>query len=328
MQPIVAISSGEPAGIGPDIIIQIAQKKRQELLLVFGDPDVFLERAQQLNLPLKIESFSQANNITTDAATLTFHPISCPSPVIAGHVSPSNAPYVLQCISQAVESCVNGNTSALVTAPVHKGVINQSGVFFSGHTEFIAELTNTEHVVMMLATEGLRVALATTHLPLKEVASAITQQNLLQTILILENALAKYFCRNKPYIAICGLNPHAGEDGHLGTEEKNIIEPAVKKAREAGVDISDPLPADTIFSPSLMKKADAFLSMYHDQGLPVLKFMGFGKSVNITLGLPIIRTSVDHGTALNLAGKGGASQTSLDYAIHTAIEMYKKASGN
>lgn len=325
MSAVVAISSGEPAGIGPDILIKLAQKPRAARLLVFGDPDVFMDRARQLALPLEIIQHKPSLEISTAASCLSFVPVKCSEKVTAGILNPENAGYVLSCIEAATSSCLDGLSDAMVTAPVHKGVINDAGIPFTGHTEFIAELTNTPRVVMMLATEGLRVALATTHLPLSLVSSALNRKDLLETISILDKALSQYFCQGHPRILLCGLNPHAGENGHLGREEIEILQPAVDSARNQGINISDPLPADTLFSPHNLENSDAVLSMYHDQGLPVLKYKGFGKAVNITLGLPLIRTSVDHGTALDLAGTGRASTGSLEYAITTAVEMHRMA---
>ena len=246
------------------------------------------------------------------------------APVRVGCPDPVNADYVLDCLRSAVRGCGGGQFDALVTGPVHKGVINNAGIPFSGHTEFLAQLTGTQQVVMMLLTEGLRVALATTHLPLREVSGAITPARLEEVIRILDHDLRQRFGIGKPRLLVCGLNPHAGEGGHLGHEEREVIEPVLQRMRSEGFDLTGPLPADTLFIPKYLDQADAVLAMYHDQGLPVLKFKGFGRAVNITLGLPIIRTSVDHGTALELAGTGQADPRSLEAALSLAIEIAQR----
>lgn len=317
----IALTAGEPAGIGPDLCVMLAQQPRDAVIVVLADPELLRQRARQLGLPLHITEYSGPTDVALAAGQLTVLPIPLRTPAEAGLLNPDNATYVLELLKQATAACQHGGFSAMVTAPVHKGIINEAGIAFTGHTEFLAELTHTQRVVMMLATEGLRVALATTHLPLSEVSRAITPELLDEVITILHRELVQRFGIEQPRILVCGLNPHAGEGGHLGSEEIEIIEPVLEQLRETGIQLVGPLPADTIFTPRYLKKADAVLAMYHDQGLPVLKHLGFGRAVNITLGLPIIRTSVDHGTALELAGTGRAETGSLEYAIQVATEM-------
>ncbi len=320
VQPVV-ITAGEPAGIGPDLCIMLAQETRQRPLLVIADPALLHDRAIQLRLPLSLTEYTPGTAVATAAGQLSVLPVALAKPVTAGQLNAANADYVLSSLRRAVSGCMAGEFAALVTGPIHKGVINDAGTPFTGHTEFLAELTDTPKVVMMLATEGLRVALATTHLPLSEVSRAITAEHLQQVITILHRDMQQRFGLAEPRILVCGLNPHAGEGGHLGREEIEVIEPVLARLREKGMHLDGPLPADTAFVPPMLKKADAVLAMYHDQGLPVLKHLGFGRAVNITLGLPIIRTSVDHGTALDLAGTGKAARGSLDYAIRIADEL-------
>lgn len=319
--PHIALTSGEPSGIGPDLCIQLAQYELACELVVIADPELLQERAELLNLPLCINLFDAQQEVKQHiSGALTVLPCSLKHAVDCGVLNISNSDYVLQMIEIATKGCLSGLFAAMVTAPVHKGVINDAGIEFSGHTEYIAAITGG-HPVMMLATEGLRVALATTHLPLADVSNAITQETLLTVIHLLDADLRNRFGIKKPHILVCGLNPHAGEGGHLGREEIEVIEPALDKCRQAGICLQGPLPADTLFTAKYLQKADAVLAMYHDQGLPVLKYKGFGKAVNITLGLPIIRTSVDHGTALDLAGTGKADVGSLVFALQTAIQM-------
>lgn len=319
----IAITPGEPAGVGPELTVMLAQTEQQHELVVFADPTLIQQRAQMLGLPpLCIREYQpketpralKAGELCVSANTLNVNSI-------AGQLNCENSAYVLSSLKRATQECLNHNCDALVTAPVHKGVINDAGVFFSGHTELFAELSNTHRVVMMLATEGLRVALATTHLPLREIADAITPSLLEEIIQILNRDLKNKFGIPKPNIIVAGLNPHAGEGGHLGREELEIIKPTLDKLRSQGIQLLGPLPADTLFTDQYLQHCDAVLAMYHDQGLPVLKYKGFGRSANITLGLPFIRTSVDHGTALDLAGKGTANSGSMQYALNCAIEM-------
>lgn len=319
--PRIALTPGEPAGIGPDLCIQLALFKHACQLVVIADPDLLIQRAQHLGLPLSIRFFDIAQPATEhQPGTLTVLPIELTAPAVCGRLDPSNSHYVLETIRQATLGCLDDAFTAMVTAPVHKGVINDAGIPFSGHTEFIADITGGTPV-MMLATPGLRVALATTHLPLSQVSAAITQESLISIIRLLDRDLHKRFAIARPKIMVCGLNPHAGENGHLGREEIEIIEPTLERLRGEGISLYGPLPADTLFTPKYLESADVVLAMYHDQGLPVLKHMGFGQAVNITLGLPIIRTSVDHGTALELAGTGLASLGSLQFALQTALNM-------
>ena len=317
----IALTPGEPAGIGSDLCIALAQTDLPCQLLVIASPDLLQERAKRLGLPLKIIEFSADAPVeASKAGQLTVMPVELIAPVSAGQLSAANSRYVLKTITKATQGCLKGLFDAMVTAPVHKGIINDAGFAFTGHTEFIADITGG-NPVMMLATPGLRVALVTIHLPLSEVPTAITRNRLRQVIRTLDHDLRTRFSIDKPRILVCGLNPHAGENGYLGREEIDIIEPVLNGLRKQGMNLDGPLPADTLFTPKYLDKADAVLAMYHDQGLPVLKYKGFGKAVNITLGLPIIRTSVDHGTALDLAGSGLADVGSLRYALETALMM-------
>lgn len=318
----LVITPGEPSGIGPDLCIQIAQQGHPDELVVVADPELLRKRAELLQLPLAIEQFNPDHPASpTPARTLKVLPVALKQEAVPGQLNSANAPYVLETLTLATKGCLDGTFSALITAPVHKGIINEAGIPFSGHTEFLEALTQTRKVVMMLATEGLRVALATTHLPLREIADAITPSLLTEVITVLHQDLKESFGLDNPRIMVTGLNPHAGEGGHLGREEIEVIEPTLATLRSQGIDLIGPLPADTLFTEKHLEHADAVLAMYHDQGLPVLKYKGFGKAVNITLGMPIIRTSVDHGTALDLAGTGKADAGSLNTAIDYAGEM-------
>ncbi|PPD33066.1 MAG: 4-hydroxythreonine-4-phosphate dehydrogenase PdxA [Methylomonas sp.] len=317
----IALTPGEPAGIGPDLCIQLAQTRQNCQLVAIADPVLLKQRAQQLDLPLTLQLFDKTQpGKHCPPGHLTVLPVHLAAPVNCGQLNAANSSYVLETIYQATLGCMQGDFDAIVTAPVHKGIINDAGIPFSGHTEFIAEITGGIPV-MMLATPGLRVALVTTHLPLSQVSAAINQSSLTEVINILHADLRQRFGIAHPRILVCGLNPHAGENGHLGHEEIDTIEPVLQQLRLVGLDLQGPLPADTLFTPKYLESADAVLAMYHDQGLPVLKHKGFGQAVNITLGLPIIRTSVDHGTALELAGTGKASLGSLQFALHTALDM-------
>ena len=320
----IALTPGEPAGIGPDLVVALAQAAQQHEIVAIADPDMLQSRAAILKLPLKIRIIDiNEPPRATVAGELAVLPIDLNENVTLGVLSVANAPYILKTLDAAIEGCISNTFSALITGPVHKSVINDAGIAFSGHTEYLADKTNTEKVVMMLATQGLRVALATTHLPLKDVAAAINEKELIQVIEILHRDLQIQFGIKQPRIYVCGLNPHAGEGGHLGREEIDIIEPALNKLRARGINLIGPLPADTLFTPKYLDHADAVLAMYHDQGLPVLKYAGFHEAVNITLGLPIIRTSVDHGTAFEIAGKGVASPDAMILAIESAIQLSK-----
>ena len=317
---LIALTAGEPAGIGPDLCVLLAQQQREQEIVVLADHTVLSERAQQLNLPLTIRQYD-GNKVETTAGVLSVLHIPVAEPVCAGRLDPANAASVLALLRRAANGCMNGEFAAMVTAPVHKAVINEAGIAFTGHTEFLAELTSTPHVVMMLVGGGMRVALATTHLPLRDVAAAINTASLTATLQILQHELIHRFGIAEPRILVAGLNPHAGESGHLGDEEIRIIEPVLAKLRGQGMRLTGPLPADTLFNPDRLAEADCVLAMYHDQGLPVLKYASFGAGVNVTLGLPIVRTSVDHGTALDLAGSGRIHSGSLVAAINVAAEM-------
>jgi len=317
----LAITAGEPAGIGPDLCIQLAQSAQPHDWVVLADPELLGQRAEQLGLPLRLREFDPADTAPPCGGELKLLPIPLARPARAGHLDAANAAYVLETLRRAVAGCRAGEFAALVTGPVHKGIINDAGIAFTGHTEFLAELTGTPQVVMMLATEGLRVALATTHLPLSQVSAAIDRPLLDSVLEVLYAELRDRFAIDRPRILVCGLNPHAGEGGHLGREEIETIAPVLEAKRTQGMQLFGPLPADTLFTPRYLDEADAVLAMYHDQGLPVLKYKGFGRAVNITLGLPMVRTSVDHGTALDLAGSGRADTGSLQYALQVAAQM-------
>lgn len=315
----LALTPGEPAGVGPDLLLALTQDGFTQPLIAIADPNMLAARAAQLGLPLTI---LPPDPLPSPPGALRVLPVALGAPAEAGRLDVRNAAYVLETLRIAVTGCMEGRFAGMVTGPVHKGIINDAGVPFSGHTEFLAEATGTPRVVMMLATPGLRVALATTHLPLSQVPAHITAESLEETLLILHRALVERFGIAAPRILVAGLNPHAGEGGHMGREEIEIISPCLERLRARGLQLEGPLPADTLFTPKHLEHADAVLAMYHDQGLPVLKYAGFGQAVNITLGLPIVRTSVDHGTALDLAGKGGAHAGSLRFAIETAREMH------
>ena len=338
--PRIAITAGEPAGIGPDIVAMIAQQDWPAELVVIADPGLLRQRAQTLGLPLKLQEADFSTPAREQAAgTLTILPAVGTGPEAAhanatgliaptlsvpaepGTLNRNNAAYVVKTLELAADGCLAGAFDAMITAPVQKSIINDAGIPFSGHTEFLAARTNTAQVVMLLAAGELRVALATTHLPLADVPAAITRDSLACTLRILHADLQSKFGIREPCIAVLGLNPHAGEGGHLGREEIEVITPLLEQLRADGMHLLGPLPADTAFSPTLLAQADAYLAMFHDQGLPVLKYAGFGNAVNITLGLPIVRTSVDHGTALDLAGTGAASDGSLRAALELAIEL-------
>ena len=314
----IAFTSGEPSGIGPDIALIYAQQERHEDLLVYGDPDVLISRAKLLNLPISLKEHK-----TRKANELSIYPIKTKSRVEPGKLNPDNADYVLSLIRHATNDCVNKNCSGMLTGPINKAVINQSGIEFIGHTEYLADLTQTPKTVMLLATDQLKVALATTHLALKDVSKNITKESLIKVITIINNDF-KYLGVQDPSILVCGLNPHAGENGYLGDEELITIIPALNSLKKNGINLIGPVPADTAFTPDSLKNIDVVLAMYHDQGLPVLKAKGFKNAANITLGLPFIRTSVDHGTALDLAGTGNISLGSFN----TALSYFKTLTNN
>jgi 4-hydroxythreonine-4-phosphate dehydrogenase len=322
----IALTPGEPAGVGPDLCVMLAQRGHADDLVAICDPDLLQQRANLLGLPLQLLPVDDGSEPTPQrAGTLRVEPSArARAAVVPGRLDPANAGYVLETLRLACDGCLDGRFAAMVTAPVHKGIINDAGLPFTGHTEFLAERCGA-NPVMMLTAPGLRVALATTHLPLRAVADALTSERLERVIETLERELRLRFGLAHPRILVCGLNPHAGEGGHLGHEESEIIAPVLERFRQRGVDLRGPLPADTAFVPSQLEQADAVLAMYHDQGLPVLKHLGFGQAVNVTLGLPIIRTSVDHGTALDLAGSGRAHVGSLQAALALATDMAEHA---
>ncbi len=320
--PRVAVTSGEPAGIGPDLIIALAQQSHDFELVVIGDRDLFKSRAAGLSLPLEVQTYDPRRPASfSSAGTLSVLHTELAEAAVPGKLNPANGPYVLSTLERAGKGCLSGEFSAVVTAPVQKSVICESGTVFSGHTEFFAELCAAEQPVMLLCAEQLRVALLTTHLPLAEVPAQINRERVQTVTRILNHGLVKLFGISEPRIAVLGLNPHAGESGQLGREEIEHIAPALKALRSEGLQVHGPLPADSAFTQQALGEFDAVLAMYHDQGLPVLKHAGFGKAVNITLGLPIVRTSVDHGTALQLAGTGKADAGSLLAALNMARDF-------
>ncbi|MDT0617596.1 4-hydroxythreonine-4-phosphate dehydrogenase PdxA [Salinisphaera sp. P385] len=323
----LVLTPGEPAGIGPDLAVRLAQQRHDCELIAVCDPDLLTDRARMLGLPLTVDTKTDttAPAVATRPGHIRVLPVSLAAPCRPGVIDPANAGYVLTTLEQAVDLCRNRQADAMVTGPAHKAVINRAGHAFSGHTDFIAERTGASHVVMMLATPGLRVALATVHIPLADVPAQLTRSSLARTLRVLDTDLRRHFGLARPRILVAGLNPHAGESGYLGREEIDVIEPVLDEAREAGLDIEGPLPADTLFTPDRLARADAVLAMYHDQGLPVIKHLGFGRTVNVTLGLPIIRTSVDHGTALDLAGTDAVHTGSMDAAVAMADELASHA---
>ncbi len=319
--PVIGVSAGEPAGIGPDLCLKIAAQPHSVRLVVAADKNLLKERADQLGCPFAFDDFDirQPHNVQPGKASIWHHPLA--QPVRAGHLDPANSPYVLTCLDNLTDACQSGVLQALVTAPVQKSIIEKAGIPFTGHTEYLAHRLGVPKVVMMLVGRDLRVALATTHLPLREVPEAITLESLGATLHILNDGLRQYFQCPHPRILVTGLNPHAGESGHLGREEIDVIFPALAAARRQGIDARGPYPADTLFIPKHLETADCVLAMYHDQGLPALKMNSFGGGVNVTLGLPIIRTSVDHGTALDLAGTGRLDSGSMEAALELAQRM-------
>lgn len=318
---VLALTAGEPAGIGPELCLELAAAERDAGVVVIANQPLLEARARLLGLDVKLHTWRPGMEPRKSVGELSIlHVEGCASHQ-AGKLDTANSRYVLDTLTVAAKGCLEGDFDGMVTAPVHKGVINEAGIEFSGHTEFLQEICDVERVVMMLATEELRVALVTTHLPLKDVSAAITSERLTQVATILNADLKTFFGIAQPKILVAGLNPHAGEGGHLGREEIDVIEPTLETLRGQGMQLVGPLPADTLFTPHWLDDADAALAMYHDQGLPVLKFQGFGRAVNITLGLPIVRTSVDHGTALDLAGTGKADAGSLHAAIRVGEQM-------
>ena len=314
------ITSGEPAGIGPDICLSLADRVDERPLVVLADIHMLKQRAETLNKTIiLIEYQGQAESSLQGQLYVEHVPLSCD--VVLGELNAQNSAYVLEQLRRSADYAMHGKSVGVSTAPVQKSIINDAGIQFSGHTEYYQEFAGVERVVMMLATKTLRVALVTTHLALRDVADAITQSRLQQVIDILLHDLKNKFKIAQPHILVCGLNPHAGEDGYLGREEIEVINPVLESYRAQGVNLSLSMPADTLFTPEHLKNADAVLAMYHDQGLPVLKSQGFGEAINITLGLPFIRTSVDHGTALSLAGTGLAKSSSLHIAVDLALDL-------
>jgi 4-hydroxythreonine-4-phosphate dehydrogenase len=320
--PRLIVTSGEPAGIGPDLCLAIAARDWPCDVIVASDIELLKQRAQQLKLSIRLLPYVVSTVVPAhQPGSLRVLHVPTAAAVESGKLNVANARYVLNLLDAAAQGCLSGEFDAMVTAPVQKSVINDAGVPFSGHTEYLAERTGGSHPVMMLATDSLRVALATTHLPLLEVSAAITDDTLTRVIRILDHDLRSRFDLAEPRILVLGLNPHAGESGHLGREEIEVIEPTLKRLRAEGLRLIGPAPADTAFTPHMLQQADAVLAMFHDQGLPVIKYAGFGDCVNITLGLPIVRTSVDHGTALSLAGSGQADDSSLAAAMQMALRM-------
>lgn len=321
----IAITPGEPAGIGPELMLALAAQDWPAELVVIADPELIQSRAKALGKSLTLQPYRpELPPRPQRAGTLTIIPVTLAKPTTPGVLNEANGLYVLETLKRASDGNMSGEFAAVVTGPVHKGIINKAGVSFSGHTEFFAQQANVPDVVMLLAAPGLRVAQVTTHIPLAYVAKAITEDRLSKIIRILHAELKSKFALPNPRIYVCGLNPHAGEDGHLGREELDIIIPTLDILRAEGMDLVGPLSSDTVFQQKYMQDADAFLAMYHDQGLPVLKYIGFGQAVNITLGLPFIRTSVDHGTALELAGTDQIDAGSMLCALNQAIEMIEK----
>lgn len=317
----LAITPGEPAGIGPDLLIQLIQRPQSAQLVALADPALLTARAAQLGLPLRLVDFDPAVRLPAPVGTLQVAPLPLVRQPAPGRPEAANAPVLLAALERAVAGCRAGEFDALVTGPLHKAIINEAGIAFSGHTEYLAALTQTPMPVMLLVAPGLRVALVTTHLPLRAVADAITPARLTAVLEVLHADLQHRYGFARPRILVCGLNPHAGEDGHLGSEERDCIEPTLSRLRARDWQLTGPLPADTAFTPPLLAQHDAVLAMYHDQGLPVLKHLGFGRGVNVTLGLPIVRTSVDHGTALALAGTGRIELGSFEAAIAEAVRL-------
>ena len=320
--PRIAVTAGEPAGIGPDLVLSLAQENFPAELVILADPRLLRERAALLGVTGELEPY--AADRPPERGQLRVLAVDLAAPCTPGVLDTRNAGYVLNTLHRACQGCLSGEFAALVTAPVQKSVISDAGQAFSGHTEFLAAETGADQVVMLLVSEQLRVALVTTHLALADVPAAINAERLASVLTVLHGDLQARFGIPDPRIAVLGLNPHAGESGHLGREEIEVIEPVLEQMRRKGLSLRGPLPADTAFTPRALQDCDAVLAMYHDQGLPVLKYAGFGNAVNVTLGLPIIRTSVDHGTALDLAGRGGADPGSLREAVRLAIELARR----
>ena len=322
----MVVTPGEPAGVGPDLTLHLSQQSWPVELIVVADQNLLADRAKQLGVSVMLKTYdAMAEPRPSPAGELIVEPVAMSKPARAGLLDPGNAPYVIATLTRACSGCQADEFAAMITGPVHKGVINQGGIEFTGHTEWLAQQTGTAQPVMLLVAEEMRVALATTHIPLAEVPARIQPELIESVCQTLHHGLERQFAIDNPRIAVLGLNPHAGEGGHLGLEDAELIAPALERLRENGMDIVGPIAADTAFVPERLQGFAAVLAMYHDQGLPVLKYAGFGRSVNVTLGLPIIRTSVDHGTALDRAGTGEADAGSLVAAIHLAISMSERA---
>jgi len=321
MIPRIVLSPGEPAGIGPDIIIKTAQQPWAAELVVVSDPDVLMERAELLQLPLRLFEFNPSNSTTHQPGSLAIVSTPVKEKVIPGKLNVNNSHYVLNCLRTATEGCLQKQFDALVTGPINKAVMNDAGLSFTGHTEFLAQVCKSGPPLMLFVAPQTKVALVTTHLALSEVPKNITKTNIESALTVLHSELINKFNINNPVISVCGLNPHAGEHGHLGREEIDSIIPVIEKFKNQGWLIKGPYPADTIFTLKHLSETDAILAMYHDQALPVVKYMGFGLAVNVTLGLPIIRTSVDHGTALDIAGTNASDESSLVAALNLAITL-------
>jgi len=322
--PRIVITPGEPAGIGPDILLKAIQQNYSAELIAVCDPEILVSRAALLNLPIHLENFEAASVPETHSVgTIKIIPVKLTSPSQPGKLNSDHARYVIQCLEIATDNILNKKANALVTGPVQKSIINDAGISFSGHTEFLAKHCHVDDVIMLFVTNKIKVALVTTHLPLADVPKAITSEKILSIVRLLQAELQKKFAIAHPKILITGLNPHAGENGYLGTEEIKILMPAIKQLQSENINITGPFPADTIFTDPYLKNTDVILAMYHDQALPVVKYLSFGHAVNVTLGLPIIRTSVDHGTALDKAGTKEADAGSLIAAIELAIRLSK-----
>jgi 4-hydroxythreonine-4-phosphate dehydrogenase len=319
----LALTPGEPAGIGPELVAKLLGRELPARIVVIADHDLLLARAREIGVQRELKRWDRATNDAGEVLSVLHVPLRAPS--VAGKLDASNSAYVLETLERAIDGCLDGTFDGMVTGPVHKGIINEAGIPFTGHTEMLAERSGTSRVVMMLTGGGLRVALATTHLALRDVPAQLTAESLEETLRILVTDLRRHWAIARPRIGVAGLNPHAGESGYLGREEIEVITPVIQRLRTEGFDIDGPLPADTLFTPTRLQNFDAVLSMYHDQGLPVLKYASFGRGINVTLGLPLIRTSVDHGTALDLAGTGKADESSLLEAIHAAATMASNA---
>jgi len=323
VEPVIAVTSGEPAGVGPELCLRLAERSFPARVVVLADRELMRARVAQTGSTVRLREWRPTVLPESGVLDLIHAPLGASS--VPGKLDPANSPYVLSLLDRALEGCLSSEFAAMVTAPVNKAVINDAGIPFTGHTEYLAEKTHTPQVVMMLAGGNLRVALATTHLPLKDVPAAITASSLETTLRILHADMRSKFGIDRPRILVAGLNPHAGEGGYLGDEEIRVIAPVLEKLRAEGMTLLGPLPADTMFTPPLLAQGDCVLAMYHDQGLTALKYATFGNGINVTLGLPIIRTSVDHGTALELAGTGRADPGSLFVAVEQAIAMARLA---